>query len=126
MSLYSSSEDDTADDPYLFTPWSGIHALSGFVAAHVLYILFPKKSITFLFLVWLLIHTIYELKDIIISYGYGKRDQSFLNSIGDTIATIIGFFLYHLIAGTLTKHNKHHENIKSKKCYKKYLTSSPC
>ena len=55
-------------------------------------------------IVWIIIHTIYELKDMVASYVYRTNNQngfitnnSWFNSIGDTIYALAGFiFAFYL------------------------------
>ena len=77
-------------DPAWLTPWSFIHFLCG-VALYLLLVKLVHYTV-----VWaLFVHTIYELKDVLYSYVLMPQsvetDNSFVNSIGDTISMILGF-----------------------------------
>lgn len=77
-----------------------------FVCISIYHFLF-KFKIKNPFLIGLIIHTIYEVKDFLNTYviPYKKKklfitffgtplNNTFLNSIGDTIGCIIGYFIY--------------------------------
>ena len=88
---------DTVDNPCLITGWFYIHLItSGFL---YLILMYNFKSLTKLkgFLIVLFLHTLYEIKDLGYYFGYMKQtewhDNSILNSIGDTLGSIIGVLL---------------------------------
>ena len=100
----SSILSDGRDTPILFTDWSYVHFMTGvyfFVILHRYMEYNIKKS----FILWAILHTIYELKDIYFSYIYRTNSKkgfinnsSWFNSIGDTIYAFVGFiFGYYLI-----------------------------
>lgn len=99
MSLFSTS--DTNDNPTWLTPWSFIHFMSGVVFYKIAKIIFPDISLLNNFLIWFLVHTLYEVKDYYKSYidydGSGWNNNSLINSIGDTISAILGFFIGYII-----------------------------
>lgn len=84
------------------TPWTFKHFLSG---VYITYLLkFIKKTDIMAFVIYNLIHLIYELKDYILTYYYkntrlndkGKPNMyynSFINSIGDLIFGMLGSIL---------------------------------
>lgn len=91
MSFSFFSTFDFTFQPAIFTPWSLVHFITG-VAFKSLSISSENAR---------LIHTLYELKDLYISY-YKKQNlnpilnetgiqNSFLNSIGDQISFELGF-----------------------------------
>jgi hypothetical protein len=93
------SRKDSREKPALFTPWSISHFFSGIV----LFLFFNiftdiKNSI----ILTLIIHTIYEIKDYYYCYIINTFNNSFTNSIGDTICCILG--IYFVII--LKKNNK--------------------
>jgi hypothetical protein len=92
------SDSDTIEKNALFTPWSFIHFLSGFMS--YLYIKKYTNISNFnILLITIIIHTIYEIKDIsshTLKLHNSKSiwyDNSLLNSIGDTIAYILGLII---------------------------------
>ena len=100
MSSYIS---DGRDSPILFTEWSYVHFMTGvyfFVILHR----YLKYNIKKSFIIWIILHTIYELKDMVASYVYRTNNQngfitnnSWFNSIGDTIYALSGFiFAFYL------------------------------
>ena len=84
------------------TPWTFKHFLSG---VYITYLLkFIKKTDIMAFVIYNLIHLIYELKDYILTYYYkntrlndkGKPNMyynSLINSIGDLIFGMLGSIL---------------------------------
>lgn len=84
--------------PALFTPWSLVHVGSGAALCAAL----ANRSVRHPFLWALAIHTIYEFKDFYISYVVVNDDEedleedqdgdnSLLNSLGDTVAMVLGY-----------------------------------
>lgn len=86
---------DSPAKPVIFTPFTLFHMLMGVFAYMFLEWIFPKFSVPYNFTVWLLLHTIYETKDI---YKKGTTN-SLKNSLGDTLAAVIGFYLGFIIFG---------------------------
>jgi len=92
------SNSDTIKENALLTPWSFIHFLSGFMSY-----LYVKKYTNIseinIFLISIIIHTVYELKDVsshTLKLHTSKSiwyDNSVLNSVGDTIAFILGLII---------------------------------
>ena len=95
---------DRIRDPRLITPFSFVHFLSGIWLTSLFRTIFPRMKDVFW--VTLAIHTLYELKDIYVSYVIkyvsDKTDNSFYNSIGDTIAFILGYVAYKYYPTDLT------------------------
>ena len=93
----SESKIDT-----FITPWTAIHFLSGLYITYVLK--YIKKPDLVAFLVYNLIHLIYEIKDYVLTYYY-KRSRtyednkphilynSYTNSLGDMIFGLLGSLL---------------------------------
>ena len=107
---------DSTTDPALFTPWSIMHFGSGFYLYLFLY-LYTTNSLKTNFYIMLIIHTIYELKDLYITYFMGIKpgdvslagliaNSSFYNSIGDTISSILGFYVAYLFNNWLLVYKK--------------------
>ena len=99
MSLLSIS--DAINNPTWFTPWSFMHFMSGFVSYAIIKIIFPNTSLLDKFLIWMCIHTIYEIKDICKAYldydGSFWSNNSFINSLGDTICAAFGFIIGYIV-----------------------------
>ena len=98
--------NDTQRKPVLFTPWTLIHFLSGVVSVLVLMACGVTNQ-THIFWIALLIHTIYELHDCLYTYldvpvTYW-RDNSYLNSAGDTVANIVGIWITLIFAEPIRK-----------------------
>ena len=62
------SVEDTIQNPAFITPWSFTHFLEGIVVYAWGKSLYPSVSTYHLFIMWMLFHGIYELKDIIIPH----------------------------------------------------------
>ena len=88
---------DTIQKPSLITPWSFVHFLAGGLIYLYLKFFFKNISITTAFIVMIVIHTLYEIKDLFLYFKITKKtqwnDNSLTNSIGDTLCAIIGFFI---------------------------------
>lgn len=91
---------DSKYNATFITPWSFIHLYSGFFGIILTNYTKMDKKFSILFLV--LIHTIYELKDLYFSYLYKgqktkisewSKKNSLFNSIGDTLFFILGIFI---------------------------------
>lgn len=104
--------EDNVDKPCLITPWSFIHFISS-ITFYLFINLFIKNNFT-IFITTLIVHTIYEIKDIYFAYflkiyEYNNKflnhwgNNSILNSVGDTLACIIGCLTIYLIKN---KYNK--------------------
>ena len=79
-----------------FTPWSFIHFLSGTILKLILNYYFSESKNNIY--IGLFIHTIYEAKDLILTYIFkNKNENTFGNSIGDTISFIFGFYFGKVI-----------------------------
>ena len=68
------------------------HLLSGVLAFVVL---LPQFPVVYNFVVWFVAHGLYELKDV----ADPQTTNSPANSFGDTIASMLGFFLTWLVFG---------------------------
>jgi multisubunit Na+/H+ antiporter MnhG subunit len=79
------SLEDSKYKPSFTTPWTIIHTISGITFANLSKHLDFKSS----FIVFFIIHTIYELKDI---YSKGSKNSAF-NSIGDQTFGVLGFLI---------------------------------
>jgi hypothetical protein len=93
---------DSRDRVGIITPWSLIHFLAGLNG----YILLNRLNINpfYNYIILLDLHTLYEMKDYIISYHSEHADtvwgdNSLINSITDTI-----FFLLGIIIANKIKH----------------------
>ena len=87
----------------IFDKYSIVHIISGIYISLFLYLTKNKN----IFLVGLIIHTLYELKDFLITYEiinykhnkffnmiWATPNNYFLNSIGDTILFIFGYLIF--------------------------------
>tara|TARA_Y200000002_G_scaffold380177_1_gene391076 strand:- start:4329 stop:4745 length:417 start_codon:yes stop_codon:yes gene_type:complete len=119
------SKDDTLKDPSLLTPYSILHFLFGILFA----LFFTIIRLSFLkgFIIFNIIHLLYEIKDYCGSYtnlliDYKRiptklktfiKDNSYQNSISDQIIAIIGYLLgYYLLQNNyLTEKNIIHFSI---------------
>ena len=95
------SLEDTIKKNALITPWSVVHLLTGYLFSlygiNVLNISFNSA-----FWIGLLLHTLYEIKDLSCYFLNCSEENtwhnnSFINSIKDTIFFIIGFYLIKII-----------------------------
>ena len=104
-------KNNNIENPTLLTPFSLVHLVSG-ITLFILLSLYTKNRIVIIIGV-LIIHTIYEFKDYYTTYINKIRfkkdnyfseffiDNTVINSIGDTIACIIGIIIgYYLVFNT--------------------------
>ena len=78
----------------LITPWSFIHFLFGIFFYLFISKFFKNVNVLNSFLLLLIIHTIYEINDHIYIVKFWKHSSnSLLNSVGDTVFSILGFYL---------------------------------
>ena len=98
------SENDGVNNPCMITPFFIIHLLSGIWLTSLLKTFFPSIKNVLLWVV--LLHTVYEIKDFYVSYilKYNTiyTNNSWLNSIGDTIAVIIGYYAHQQLSLSFT------------------------
>ena len=92
--------DDSVNNSVLFTPWSLIHFLFGYIGIN--YVNYFKINKYLGIVILLIIHTIYEIKDWYFSYIYKdaqnaftkwSSDNSLYNCFGDTIVFTLGIAL---------------------------------
>ena len=84
---------ETPNYPAFFTPFSIFHALTGILAFVILRWIFPNFPIVYDFIVWFVVHSIYEFRDVF----KPETSNSSVNSFGDTIASMLGFFIAWII-----------------------------
>lgn len=89
-SLFDSYE--TPQKPALFTPFSVYHMLVGVLAFTLIRWVFPDFPITHDFIIWFTVHSVYEFKDAV----HPNTTNSLINSFGDTICSMFGFFVAYL------------------------------
>ena len=95
--------DDTLKEQVFITPWSLIHGYAGVIIYVAAKRFFPKLSLMQILILNLIIHSIYEMEDMLCYHEelfikiYGKKpaeswwgNNSFLNTIGDTIFSLGG------------------------------------
>ena len=118
MKIELIGNNDTTENPHLITPATLVHFMSGVYFAWVIYPLFDKKN-DFVrgFIIYNIIHFIYELKDFTISYNskvsdYLERvtrnrstllrwskENSIYNSIADQLFSATGYIVgYYLLS----------------------------
>lgn len=95
-------ENDNMDSPKFITVCSFSHFFWGFIFLIVMKHLYSKMSFIFIFFLYLVIHTIYEIKDTLCYFGINIisnkesnnyfMNNSYLNSIGDTIFALLGVY----------------------------------
>ena len=124
MKIELIGNNDTNENPHLITPATLVHFMSGIYFSWVIYPLFDKKN-DFVrgFIIYNIIHFIYELKDFTISYNskvsdYLERvtrnrstlirwskENSLYNSIADqlfsAIGYIVGYYLFSKIGNNI-------------------------
>ena len=94
---------DDKENPACITPWSFIHLYSGFIFYLTLKYLYPKLSLLTIFIIWVILHTIYEIKDLLSYfkiYVYEDKkwnNNSVINSVFDTIFAIFGLLIAYYI-----------------------------
>ena len=90
-------ENDTVETPCLFSFWSIQHFLTGVFLYCFLAYYFKKISKTKIILIVLLLHSIYEIKDMLYYFGLVEgnhwSNNSPLNILGDTICCLVGSLL---------------------------------
>ena len=87
----------------LFDIASILHLISGILSYNLIYFIFPEWNTIWRLLFLFLLHSIYELKDLVMHYNiikhpqllkllhhFGSPPNTFINSIGDTIAFMVG------------------------------------
>jgi hypothetical protein len=91
--------EDYIKDPALFTPFTFVHFYCGLVYYITIKNIYPKMSFNKIFWIFLILHTIYEVKDLLcyndwicinIFQSCSDLDNSYNNSVGDTIAALFG------------------------------------
>lgn len=73
---------ETPSYPAFLTPFTVFHLLTGVL---------PQFPVVYDFVIWFVAHGLYKLKDV--------ADPQTTNSFGDTIASMLGFFLAWLVFG---------------------------
>jgi hypothetical protein len=88
---------DSTHDKSIVTPWSFVHFISGAVIYLYTKFFFKNISNKNAFIVVLVVHTLYEIKDLFYYFRLTGRsewmDNSLLNSVGDTFFAMFGFCL---------------------------------
>lgn len=106
---------DSTENPTLFTPWSLMHFLSG-AYIYMYLALYHKYTLMQKLYILLIVHTIYELKDLYVTYfahvkpgdvslGGLVANSSLYNSIGDTISSVVGFYAVYYLHSWLSTGN---------------------
>ena len=106
---------DSVSKPCLITPWFLIHFISS--STIYLFINLYTENKKIIFTSTLIIHTIYEIKDIYFAYilkiyTYNNKflnhwgNNSLLNSTGDTLGCLLGCSYVYIINNKYNKYNK--------------------
>jgi len=95
------SLSDSIENPSCITYFTFIHFYTGFIFYIIMKYFFPKWSFLRVFLLWILLHSLYEVKDMLYYWKIKITDDywgdnSFINSIFDTIATLLGLWVGYL------------------------------
>ena len=99
---------DYIKTPALFTPFTVVHFYAGLVGYVAMKYLYPKMSLFNIFWILVFFHTLYEIKDLLcynewicvnIFNSCSDLDNSYINSIGDTIAAMLGIAIGPYCAG---------------------------
>jgi len=97
FSIINYNLDDTVETPCLFSFWSIHHFLTGVFWYCFLAYNFKKISKTNIILIVLLLHSIYEFKDMLYYLGLVEgnhwSNNSPLNTLGDTFCCFVGSLL---------------------------------
>jgi hypothetical protein len=87
--------DDSRENPYIITPWTLIHIMTGIVSG-VIFLIF-KIKFYYAVVIYFIIHGVYEIKDYIGTHykinGEIKLDNSVANSIADQFFSVLAFSL---------------------------------
>ena len=98
---------DTHAVPKFTDKYSFVHFINGIIFYFILIKLF-KFTFSIGLLIWFILHSIYELKDIYYTYfksytirptrnnklyGIFHSNNSWYNSIGDTLSALLGFYV---------------------------------
>jgi nucleoside recognition membrane protein YjiH len=95
LRFFGIDPPDSKHTPCLITPFTGIHFLSGVIVNMV----FRRMNIKYTpaFIIWFIIHMIYELKDLhgsyIKNFDNYYQNHSVSNSIADQIFAVAGFMI---------------------------------
>ena len=119
MKIELIGNNDTNENPHLITPATLVHFMSGVYFSWVIYPLFDKKN-NFVrgFIIYNIIHFIYELKDFTISYNSKVSDyldrildnsilvkwakeNSIYNSIADQLFSAIGYIVGYYLSSKI-------------------------
>ena len=93
---------DYIKTPALFTPFTVVHFYAGVVGYILIKYLYPKISLFNAFWILVFFHTLYEIKDLLcynewicvnVFNSCSDLDNSYINSIGDTIAAMLGIVI---------------------------------
>lgn len=93
MKLQLFGKKDSRNTPTVFTPWAIVHGLVGGVMYLWISLVTGIKDFWTLFFAVLILHTLYEIYDYYRTYELETAQNTFPNSIGDTIAAMFGFVL---------------------------------
>jgi hypothetical protein len=115
--IYAVNRWDYLEKPTCFDLYSILHLLVGIFITYVLLIYYQFNEVYYIRILCIgfMLHTLYEIKDYIRAYiippshNLSRNDwanNSLLNSIGDTIAFIIGFFIIMASFPLFQKYNR--------------------
>ena len=113
--------ENSVDNPLIHDQYTFIHFIDGFFF-YMLLNYFYKYSFIKGFLIWFVLHSIYEIKDLYFSYikpvapnkihYYGLiSNNSWQNTISDTIYSMLGFILCYLLFNKVKNINSYKYSI---------------
>ena len=72
------SGKDTIQNPSFITPWTIMHILEAITMYGWHTLVYPGVSLYHRLMIWLIHHTLYEIKDILVSYVHGRTPPVYM------------------------------------------------